>query len=128
MESPIPSTHVRTTATGGVNRQHLTRRRRVPHRVPCRLRVFNAAIEPVATYCGQTVNISAGGLAVQVGEAIPEGTIIEALVPHLEGEPLRIGGKVLHSRRVLGEMFEIGIGAVDEQTTHRAWQAAASVL
>ena len=93
----------------GRAREHLSRRRRVPHRVPCRLRVLDEASEPVASYCGQTVNISANGLAVQVRQPIPAGTHVEALVPHAEGAPLLFSGTVLHVRRVLGDIFEIGI-------------------
>ncbi len=93
----------------GRARKHLSRRRRVPHRVPCRLRVLDEAAELVATFCGNTVNISACGLAVQVSQPIPAGTQIEALVPHAEGAPLLFTGTVLHSRRVLGNVFEIGI-------------------
>ncbi len=99
-------------------RNHLSRRRRVPHRVPCRLRVLDEAAEPIASYCGQTVNISACGLAVQVSQPIPAGTQIEALVPHADGAPLLFSGKVLHIRRVLGDVFEIGISGSPTQEWH----------
>ena len=105
---PMHTTGVVPRARGRA-RNLLSRRRRVPHRVPCRVRVLDEAAEPVATYCGQTVNISACGLAVQLSQPIPAGTQIEALVPHAEGAPLLFSGKVLHSRRVLGDIFEIGI-------------------
>ncbi len=116
MESPPhPSLHVGAAVSRGPNRKHDVRRRRVPHRVPCRLSVFDTADEQVASYCAQTVNISADGLAVHVQQAIPEGTLIEALVPHLDGDPLRFQGRVLHSRRVLSGVFEVGIGRTGER-------------
>ena len=85
----------------------VTRQRRVPHRVPCRVRLLDGD----AQLLGQTVNISCGGLAVQLTEAIPEGTMVEALVPNLTGNGLCVRGHVRHLRRVLNDVFEVGIVA-----------------
>lgn len=85
--------------------------RRVPHRVPCRVRWYDDdAAEPV-TLVGETTDISAGGLGVQIGCPVPPGARVEALVPHLAGEPTIIAGVVAHSRRVLADRYEIGIAA-----------------
>lgn len=83
--------------------------RRTPHRVPCRVRVLAPANGPVVTMVGQTVNLSADGMAVQVNRSIPEGAAVETLVPGLSGETLYAYGKVVHARQVLTGMFEIGI-------------------
>lgn len=81
------------------------RERRAVHRVPCRLRLC----EDDVTLSGETVNISSTGLAVHVGYAIPHGTLVEAIVPQFEGDPLRVTGAVVHTRRVLTGTFEVGI-------------------
>jgi len=59
--------------------------------------------------CGETVNISPAGVAVQLGKPIPEGTVVEVLIPHLDADPLCVHGTVAHTRRVLTGTFEIGI-------------------
>lgn len=81
------------------------RERRAVHRVPCRLRLCDDNV----TLVGETVNISSTGLAVHVGCAIPCGTLVEAIVPQFEGDPLRVTGAVVHTRRVLTGTFEVGI-------------------
>jgi len=83
--------------------------RRVAHRVPCRVRVRHAADGRKLAVVGQTVNLSANGLAVQLGRALEHGVAVEVLLPHLDGEPTRLHGRVVHSRRVLSGTFEIGI-------------------
>jgi hypothetical protein len=55
------------------------------------------------------VNLSVNGLAIQVGRPIATGASVEVLLPHLDGEPTRLLGRVAHSRRVLSGTFEIGI-------------------
>jgi hypothetical protein len=83
--------------------------RRVAHRVPCRVRAADALDGKGICVIGQTVNLSANGLAVQVGESMDAGTLVEVLLPPLDGEPTRLVGTVAHSRRVLSGTFEIGI-------------------
>jgi hypothetical protein len=83
--------------------------RRVSHRVPCRVRASDALQGKGVCVVGQTVNLSANGLAVQVGRSMAEGTSVEVLLPPLDGEPTRLLGRVAHSRRVLSGTFEIGI-------------------
>ncbi len=83
--------------------------RRVAHRVPCRLRASGDLQGKTLSVVGQTVNLSANGLAVQVGQPMDAGTSVEILLPPLDGEPTRLLGKVAHSRRVLSGTFEIGI-------------------
>jgi len=83
--------------------------RRVAHRVPCRVRAALEGKRQSLTSVGQTVNLSASGLAIQLGQPLDSGTNVEVLLPHLDGEPTRLLGRVAHSRRVLTGTFEIGI-------------------
>jgi hypothetical protein len=73
------------------------------------VRAASAAASKALSVIGQTVNLSANGLAVQIGRPLLEGTWVEVLLPHLDGEPTRLRGKVVHSRRVLSGTFEVGI-------------------
>jgi hypothetical protein len=66
---------------------------------------------------GQTVNLSANGLAVQVGQPMEAGAQVEVLLPHLDGEPTRLQGTVAHSRRVVTGTFELGIQIEPEPAT-----------
>jgi hypothetical protein len=106
-ESDAGGTALAATATLARPPRDAVRRRerRAVHRVPCRLRLCEDGV----TLSGETVNISSTGLAVHVGCAIPHGTLVEAIVPQLEGEPLRVTGAVVHTRRVLTGTFEVGI-------------------
>lgn len=88
---------------------------RCPQRLPCRVRVYDAAKGGWVTRIGQAVNWSQEGLAVQVGMAIGVGSRIEAFVPRFEEEPLCLVGTVVHTRPVLAGTFEVGI-----KTTHAA--------
>ena len=83
--------------------------RRVPHRVPCRLRASDDIPGKPVALLGQTVNLSASGLAVQVGCPVQCGARVEVLLPRVDGEPTRLAGTVAHSRRVLTGTFEVGI-------------------
>jgi hypothetical protein len=83
------------------------RKRRTPHRVPCRLRVIGAA--GIQAVLGETLNISATGLALQVGAEIAPGARVEVLLPHLDGEPACLYGTVVRKRRVLSGTYEIGL-------------------
>lgn len=66
---------------------------------------------------GRTINISQRGLSVQVPHSIPEGARVEALVPVLHGDPMRIQGMVIHSRRVMADTFELGIRLEHEEAS-----------
>ncbi|MCG3126435.1 MAG: hypothetical protein CHACPFDD_01270 [Phycisphaerae bacterium] len=83
------------------------RERRWSHRAPCVVRVLSGE-SSAAEHAGETVNISTGGIAVQIREAIQPGTRIEALVAHAE-QPILVRGYVAHCRRVLAETFEVGL-------------------
>jgi len=96
-----------STDASTAHRERVTRR--TPFRVPCRISVFGDPGGGVTHFCGQTVNISAGGLAVQLCTPIPEGTRVEAMVPQPEGDPLYLCGVVQHTRPVLTNTFEVGI-------------------
>ena len=91
--------------------------RRVAHRVPCRLRASHTSSGKPVSVVGQTVNLSANGVAVQLGSPLDEGTEVEVLLPHLDGEPTRLLGKVAHNRRVLSGTFEVGIRIEPEDLT-----------
>ncbi|HUX15904.1 MAG TPA: PilZ domain-containing protein [Phycisphaerae bacterium] len=120
MQNPIPavaSPEAASAATLG----GLTRRRAVPrspHRVPCRLKVFDSPTGSEWAVCGETVNISPAGVAVQLGKPIPEGTAVEVLIPHLDADPLCVHGIVAHTRRVLTGTFEIGIRRQPHRDPH----------
>lgn len=88
--------------------------RRVAHRVPCRVRAPGRSDGKSVSVIGQTVNLSATGLAVQLSRPMDTGTAVEILLPHLDGEPTRLQGKVAHSRRVLSGTFEVGISIEPE--------------
>lgn len=81
----------------------------MPHRVPCRVRLIEPSGEVSRTVVGQTVNLSVGGAALQIGVDVPLGTWVETLVPHAHGEPLFLCGRVVHIRRTMSANFEIGI-------------------
>lgn len=72
---------------------------------------------------GYAVNLSASGLAVQVREYLPVGTAIESILLHPMSEPLCSGAVVRHVRRVLSDVFELGIevpaAPAEAPPTHR---------
>ncbi|MFO0838293.1 MAG: PilZ domain-containing protein [Phycisphaerae bacterium] len=80
---------------------------RVIHRAPCRISVFADG----ATFecAGRTLNLSAGGLAVEAPHELPAGAAVEVSLSQPGGMPLTIAGNVTHARRVLSGTFEIGI-------------------
>ncbi len=82
---------------------------RVPHRVPCRVRLVDPSTGEIRTVVGETVNLSAGGVAIHVSLAVPVGTWVETLVPHASGDPLFLCGTVMHCRRTLAANYELGI-------------------
>lgn len=82
---------------------------RIPHRAQCRVTFYDPQSGQPTTLVGQTVNISRRGLAVHLARDVPRGIWLEALVPHLDGHPTFFCGTVAHSRRVLADVYEIGI-------------------
>ncbi len=83
--------------------------RRVSHRVPCRVRSSDVHVNKGFCAVGQTINLSANGMAVQLAEPMEAGTPVEVLLPQLDGEPTRVCGKVAHTRRMHAGAFEVGI-------------------
>ena len=78
------------------------------YRVPCWLRA-DCSDGKAVSVVGETVNLSANGLALQLGQSVRCGTSVEVLLPQLDGEPTRMVGRVAHSRRVTTGTFELGI-------------------
>ncbi len=83
--------------------------RRTPYRVPCRVRLIDPDTGEVRTITGQTVNISSGGLSVQIGLQPATGTWVETLVPRPTGEPMFVCGRVVHVRQTMTASFELGV-------------------
>ncbi len=83
--------------------------RRTPYRVPCRVRLVDPGTGDVRTVMGETVNISTGGLSVQIAVNPTPGTWVETLLPHPNGEPLFVCGRVIHIRRTMTANFEVGV-------------------
>lgn len=92
------------------------RDRRWSHRAPCFIRIietdgeFTAGAIGGIELQGETVNMSPSGLAIHVAEPIPTGVRVEAVVARWSGyEELRLLGRVVHTRRMLAGLFEIGV-------------------
>jgi len=96
---PVPSAPGRPTRVS----------RRTPYRVPCRVRLVDAATGQARSVVGETVNISSRGVALQVAVDAPIGTWVETLVDHPNGDPLLLCGTVVHSRRTLTSSYELGV-------------------
>ena len=110
MKGPTVTTPSATVAAASIDTYRRRAERRVAHRVPCRVRVLNTSTGRGISVVGQTINLSVSGLAVQLGRALVTGTHVEVLLPQLDGEPMRLHGRVIHCRRVLTGTFEVGIG------------------
>lgn len=109
MNPSLAGTGSATATVAGGSAPHRRAERRVAHRVPCRVRAMRTSNGKNVSVVGQTVNVSANGLAVQLARSVDDGTPVEILLPHLDGEPTRLRGRVVHSRRVLSGTFEVGI-------------------
>lgn len=96
----------RTSSTEPRSPRHERRR---PYRVPCRVRLVNPTTGEVRTVVGETVNLSAGGLAMHVSIDAPVGTWIETLLPHPSGNPRFVCGRVVRVRRTMSTSFELGV-------------------
>jgi hypothetical protein len=86
------------------------RQSRVAHRVPCVVRVDGEA----RFLRGETVNLSADGLALVLGESVPVGTPLHVRIEGTAG----IRGGVVRTRRVSAGTFEVGIAF--EQRAYRS--------
>lgn len=82
---------------------------RRPHRTPCRVRMLDGTTGDVRVVVGETVNLSATGLALQVAFAPPLGSKLETLLPDAAGRPLRVCGTVVRCRRALHGQYEVGL-------------------
>ena len=109
MSSTLSEIPLAAAAAAKTSKSRRRAERRVAHRVPCRVRASEALHAKGSCVVGQTVNLSANGLAVQLARPMDEGTTVEVLLPPLDGEPTRLFGTVAHTRRVLSGTFEIGI-------------------
>lgn len=111
-----PGQPVSPMTNGGSDRSGPARsERRTPYRVPCRVRLVDPRTGHVRTVVGETVNLSSGGVAMQVGVETPIGTWVETLVPHPNGDPLFLCGRVMHVRRTLATNFELGVAITDDR-------------
>lgn len=111
------TTYAGRPASGEAARtRSLDRERRVVHRAPCRLQWWDTESNQVASCVGETTNLSSRGMAVQISHRLLTGTRVEAFLPNLSGEPTRMTGSVAHCRRILADMFEIGIRFVDQRS------------
>lgn len=79
---------------------------RLAMRVPCRVRPLGLWTTVIP---GESVNVSATGLAIHVGNALPVGIAIEVMLIHTDGEPTCWCGRVVYSRRVATGTFLVGI-------------------
>lgn len=96
-------------AGGRMRGQAPGRQRRTSHRVPCRVRVTDESSGSATALVGETVNLSARGLAVRLARELAPGAAVEVLFPHVDGEPVVMLGRVVHTRRVLTATFEVGV-------------------
>ncbi len=84
---------------------------RVPYRVPCRVRLVDPVSGEVRNVIGETLNVSRGGMSLQISVNAAVGTWVETMVAHPCGEPMFLTGTVAHCRRTLASSFEIGVRA-----------------
>jgi len=107
--SPSASARAAPVAASGDGICRRRGERRMAHRVPCRVQAVEQPEGAAFSALGETVNFSPNGLAVQLGQPVEVGTLVEVLLPRLGAEPKRLRGRVAHSRRVVTGTFEIGI-------------------
>lgn len=103
------------TAAGSLPRfggRRQRRQRRVPYRVPCRVSVLGE-FQPIS---GQTANLSPGGVSVQVARDVQVGAVVEVLIPSIRGASMSVRGRVVHSRRLMTEAFELGVAITRDET------------
>ena len=109
-QDPVTNPPITSAKTAPRDRARRTRGvRRMPYRVPCRVRLVDAATGEVRTVVGETIEISPQGMALQIGMDVPLGTWVETLVPNPNGDPLFLCGTVVHTRQTMTAHFEIGV-------------------
>ena len=87
-----------------------SRERRWSHRAPCVLRLLDVDGVANLEVRGETVNVSADGLAIQVPEPVPAGLFVETIIARkCDKDAIVVRGKVIHNRRVLAGGWEIGV-------------------
>ena len=94
---------------GTLERKSARASQRTPHRVPCRVKLYDSASGQPTAMVGQTTNLSSSGFAVLLNLDVRPGTWVEALVPHFSGDPMFVCGTVAHTRRILADAYEIGV-------------------
>ncbi len=102
---PVEQTHVGFRP----DRPPTVRQPRVAHRVPCTLAVLERGGPGGAVLSGQTVNVSAGGLAVQLGCPLEQGLAVAVVLPGRDGGRRELVGRVVRSRQVNAGTYEVGI-------------------
>lgn len=113
--------HTSTPAvpTAAVDRRGGRRHRRVSLRVACCLRMLDEHWHTGGSpEFGETLNVSDSGLAVQLAVPLPLGARVEVLLPHGDGEPACLYGRVTRCRRALSGTYEVGV--LLEQDAHPA--------
>ena len=103
--------------TAGASSWRPRGQRRMPYRVPCRVRLVESTTGGVRTVNGQTLDISDSGVALELGVDVPVGTWVETLVPHPNGDPMFLCGRAIHSRRIMAASFEVGIEMAGDETS-----------
>lgn len=83
--------------------------RRFPHRTPCCVVTRDSNSGARHSLTGETVNISESGVAVLIGESLPNGAPVEVMLQPVEGETTLLFGEVTRGRRVNCGTFEVGI-------------------
>lgn len=92
------------------------RARRVPYRVPCRVRLVDPTTGESRRVMGETLNISSGGVSLQIAVDAAIGTWVETMVLHPNGDPMFLCGSVIHCRRTLAASYEVGVQTDSPQT------------
>jgi hypothetical protein len=92
------------------------RARRVPYRVACRVQLVDPVSGEVRRVMGETLNISSGGVSLQIGVEAAIGTWAETLVLHPNGDPMFLCGSVVHCRRTMTANYEVGVETESSQT------------
>lgn len=111
--------HPLVTARKPPSRDHtkpVQRARRVPYRVPCRVRLVDPATGEARRVMGETLNISNGGVSLQIAVDAKIGTWVETLVLHPNGDPMFLCGSVVHCRQTMTAGFEVGVETDSRQT------------
>ena len=86
------------------------RERRWSHRAPCVLRLLDVDGASNLEVRGETVNVSAEGLAIQVPGPVPAGLHVETVIARTcDKDAIVVRGMVIHSRRILAGGYEIGV-------------------